>query len=250
MKVSVIIPTYNRENLLLKAIKSVLNQTYPVFEILICDDGSTDRSKEQIKSLNNPNIKWIEGKHSGLPAVPRNRGLKESMGDWVAFLDSDDIWIKDKIKKQVTSLNKNLLMSSTNATRLIGGKKNGSLIKFTKNRISFENLVKNNLIVNSSVIVNKKIIDDLGGFSEKKEFRGIEDYLLWLKIATVTKIGYLDDDLVIYRDEPDDSVRGYNTSEKKQRKTIFKSMLLWNLKEKNFNNSLLCAIEFIDSAII
>lgn len=90
--VSVIIPTWNRELRLKKTIESVLVQTLFPLEILVCDDGLTDNTFEIVKSLNHSKVKWILGEHSGLPAVARNRGIRESKGEWLAFLDSDDWW--------------------------------------------------------------------------------------------------------------------------------------------------------------
>jgi glycosyltransferase involved in cell wall biosynthesis len=98
--VSVIIPTYNRFDLLLKSIDSIINQTYKNFEIIIVDDCSDDKRYETL--LDNKNVRYFRLKErSGLPAVTRNFGIKQSVGDWIAFLDDDDVWLPDKLKLQV-----------------------------------------------------------------------------------------------------------------------------------------------------
>ncbi|HTF03668.1 MAG TPA: glycosyltransferase family 2 protein, partial [Bacteroidia bacterium] len=102
--VSVIIPTWNRAHTLGAAVKSVLEQTHPVLEILVCDDGSTDHTEQVLASFNDPRIRIVKGPRAGRPAVPRNRGIAEATGDWVAFLDSDDTWLPTKTEKQLNAL--------------------------------------------------------------------------------------------------------------------------------------------------
>lgn len=99
-KISVIIPTWNRAETLGKAISSALNQTFPPFEIVVCGvDGSPDQ--EIFNLINDPRMRWIEGGRDGLASIPRNRGIKASRGEWLAFLDSDDEWLPDKLEKQL-----------------------------------------------------------------------------------------------------------------------------------------------------
>ena len=102
-KVSVVIQTWNRAELISSAIESVLNQTLQPIEILICDDGSTDETFRIVDSfaIKDSRVKWVPGKRSGFAAAPRNRGLFEAKGDWIAFIDSDDVWRKDKLMLQL-----------------------------------------------------------------------------------------------------------------------------------------------------
>ncbi len=104
-KISVIIPTWNRAETLGKAISSALNQTFPPFEIVVCGvDGSPDQ--EIFNLINDPRMRWIEGGRDGLASIPRNRGIKASRGEWLAFLDSDDEWLPDKLEKQLEQAKK------------------------------------------------------------------------------------------------------------------------------------------------
>ena len=102
-KVSVIIPTYNRQKLLPKAIKSVLNQTFKNFELIIVDDGLTDNTKEIIKEFQkrDPRIKYIWQENFGAPAGPKNTGIKNSKGEYIAFLDDDDEWLPEKLERVI-----------------------------------------------------------------------------------------------------------------------------------------------------
>ena len=95
---SVILPTYNRGNVLFKTIESVINQSYKYFELLIIDDGSNDNTQTVVKQFNDIRIRYFKNSHSGLPAVPRNFGIKNSKFDWICFLDSDDLWYQ-KLKQ-------------------------------------------------------------------------------------------------------------------------------------------------------
>jgi len=104
MKVSVIIPTYNREQLLKRAIQSVLNQTFRDFEIIVVDDGSTDNTKEIIDSFTSDKIKYIYESNSGGAARPKNTGIKNAQGKYIAVLDSDDEWLPQKLEKQIELL--------------------------------------------------------------------------------------------------------------------------------------------------
>ena len=102
--ISVIIPAYNAEKYIAEAIESVLNQTVTVKEIIVVDDQSSDNTRTVIKSF--PSVRLIQQSHLGC-AEARNRGIKESSGDWLAFLDADDLWVCDKLEKQLSIAEQN-----------------------------------------------------------------------------------------------------------------------------------------------
>ena len=103
--ISVIIPTYNRYEFVNRAINSVINQTYKDIEIIVVDDCSEDPRYQELSK--NKNIKYFRlDKRSGLPACGRNLGIKNSSGEWVAFLDDDDYWVEKKLEKQMEYSNK------------------------------------------------------------------------------------------------------------------------------------------------
>lgn len=105
--ISVVIPLYNRADTIRYCIDSVLSQTYPVFEVLVVDDGSDDSSVETVRTYSDSRIRCIEqDKHGGAQAA-RNRGILEASGDWIAFLDSDDEWLPGKLERQVEVLKAN-----------------------------------------------------------------------------------------------------------------------------------------------
>ena len=98
--ISVIIPLYNKEKQIAKTLQTVLNQTYQNFEIVIVNDGSTDRSVDEVKKFLNSRIRLINQKNGGVSAA-RNRGIKEAKGEYLAFLDADDIWQNNYLQTQI-----------------------------------------------------------------------------------------------------------------------------------------------------
>lgn len=180
MKISVIIPCYNAAQTLKQCINSVLTQTFAVHEILIIDDGSKDNSVEvAIQIINdNPTIKirLFEQKNSG-PSKARNVGIKNAVGNWIAFLDSDDIWFSNKIETQVNYINKfpEIALVSTASSKLfLSEKTNFSLI-------SFRQALYRNYFETSTVIVKIDVIKDVL-FYEPQKYS--EDYRAWLTILS------------------------------------------------------------------
>lgn len=183
IEVSVIIPTYNRGNLIEETINSVLNQTYQNYEILVIDDGSTDNTKKVVQSINDRRIKYIFQEHTGHPAPTRNTGIKIAKGEYIAFLDSDDLWFPQKLEIQINFLkqNKNISMVSTNGIIIL---KEGIRNFFPINEnliISFKEQIKTNLVIASSVLIKKNVINNVGLMDENiADF--IEDYDYWLRV--------------------------------------------------------------------
>ena len=194
--ISVIIPTYNSERYIQKCISSVLNQTYENFEIIIIDNNSSDNTINIINSFSSNKIKILNVVNNGNISISRNLGIKNSSGSWIAFLDSDDFWEKDKLNKLSKKLeNYDLIYHNMNIL------KNNKILKnynflFSKLNTGhsslIENLCKNgNPIINSSVVVRKKILSKVGFISEH-EPSFTNDYHTWLKISLITNKFYFE----------------------------------------------------------
>lgn len=232
-KVSVIIPTFNRQDTLLRAVNSALQQTFPVHEILVCDDGSDDDSQNIICALNNPKIKWISCGRNGMPSVPRNMGIKASTGNWIAFLDSDDEWLPNKIETQMLSLNKSQFKAAcSNAFKIVAGKNTGNYVFYDKETICLSDLFPTNPIICSSVIIHRDHFKKDILFPEEPEYKAIEDYALWLKISISTPFLYLQKPLINYTDSPDTSLRKNDSDVWIQRKIIFSGFKIWLKQNK------------------
>jgi len=186
-KVTVIIPTYNRANLLPRAIKSVLNQTLKDFELIIVDDASTDNTREVVEEIQKKDkrIKYIRlDKNSGAPAHPKNVGIQNAKGDYIAFLDHDDEWLPEKLEKQIQLFKnpkkKNLGFVGCNLLVIDDNKIRKYIIpKYTDN---FQKLLLTNFIFSSSgVMVKKSVIDNVGLFDES--LKNADDWDMWIRIA-------------------------------------------------------------------
>ena len=196
MLVSIIIPVYNSENFIDKAIESVLNQTYQNFEIIVIDDGSTDKTKEVIQSFQDKRILYEYQENSG-PAAARNNGIKISNGELLAFLDSDDIWESHKLETQAKILlnNPNICMVYNHFTLKPEGDEHEKLVKF-KNH-NREDFIKNLLIkpfltipYPSTVMLKKSFLDQAGYFNT--ELKLGEDWDLWFRLAKLADCSCID----------------------------------------------------------
>lgn len=197
-------PTYNgaRRGFLLQAMESVLTQKYHNLELLVIDDGSTDGTAELCKSLRNPRIRYIYQENSGV-SVARNNGIKQALGEYVCFLDDDDIWLPDKLSTQinfVTNLGDPNLGLCYTALEIItkDGVRTGTVQSHHAYGNVFEELLCENLVdCTSSVLVPRGIFDKIGFF--KPHLSYAEDYDLWLRIAKKYNIYSINKPLVLYR---------------------------------------------------
>jgi glycosyltransferase involved in cell wall biosynthesis len=197
----------------------------------VCDDGSDDGSKKIIEDIDDVRVIWVSGNHSGTPAIPRNRGMSMSKGEWIAFCDSDDEWLPAKLEEQIDMITKSKCMASCTSSLI---KKNGTVTdqkvsSWNKKTISFKKLLRINDIVCSSTMIHSSIFNKIGGFPEELEYRSFEDYIYWLRISTKTDFAFVSKPLVIYDDHPETSLR-----------SLFKDGYLLRLKTLN---------NFIDWAI-
>tara|TARA_Y100000385_G_scaffold235710_1_gene249594 strand:- start:153 stop:980 length:828 start_codon:yes stop_codon:yes gene_type:complete len=183
LNVSVVIPCFNRIKTLSRSIDSVVNQTYKPSEIIIIDDGSTDGTRDFIiKSY--PNIKYFFQPKKGVSSA-RNKGIRESSSDWVAFLDSDDEWLPQKLEKQINQLGKHseIFISHTNEIWIRNGVRVNQMKKHQKyGGYIFDKCLDICRISPSSVLIHKKVLKDVGVFDETLQV--CEDYDLWLRITS------------------------------------------------------------------
>ena len=227
--VSVIIPTWNRAAAVVAAVASALNQTHAPLEVLVCDDGSTDDSEERIRRMSDPRVRWLPASRGGRPAIPRNRGIAAARGEWLAFLDSDDQWLPEKLARQLAALRASgRRASSTNASRLVPGLgPAGTLHDGGETVLGLAQLLADNRVVCSSAVIHKSLMAETEGFPEAAGLRALEDYALWLRVSCFTEFDYLPEPLVIYRDDPPNSVRAFDLDGRNQRFTVLSDFLAW-----------------------
>ncbi len=193
---SVIIPTFNRYISLKKAIDSVLSQTYKDFEILIIDDGSTDETPEIENEYAN-SIKYIRQENSGVSRA-RNSGILNSHSPFIAFLDSDDLWLPDKLDEHNSYIQENphTLIHQTDEIWIRNGRRVNPRKKHIKRSGDiFIDSLDLCLISPSTVVVNRDLIEKYGMFDEKLPV--CEDYDLWLRITCNETVGLIEKKLTI-----------------------------------------------------
>ncbi|MEN4044810.1 glycosyltransferase family 2 protein [Sulfurimonas sp. NWX367] len=206
--ISVIIPIYNAENYLDETIQSVLKQTYEVFELLLINHNSTDKSVSIIEEYQQQDkrIKVVNlNMNKGGPAYPRNEGLKIAKGEYIAFLDSDDVWLPEKLEKQLAFLQNNhadvvhtLAYEIDEKSELQGNFDNQKLVNFLKTVISMKNIIYYINYINLNSVLLKK--SALVNFEEEKNLIAVEDWQLWIKlIRNEKKIVLLKEKLLNYR---------------------------------------------------
>lgn len=229
-RISVIIPTWNRGATIRRAIESALAQTLPPCEVLVCDDGSTDDTEEIVHSTNDPRVRWLPGSRGGRPAIPRNRGIDAAKGEWLAFLDSDDEWLPDKLERQFAQIvARGVRAGCSDAWRLVPNSPVGEqrLLGGKDTLFTFYELARDNRVVCSSAILHRSLFADTGGFPEGPELTVGEDYALWLKVLTLTDFAYVGMPLVVYRDDPANSIRAEGKGQRSQRVAVFEHVSQW-----------------------
>ncbi len=191
--ISVVIPTYNRELKVTEAIRSVLSQSYSNFELIVIDDGSTDQTIQAIASIKDSRFQFLTIERSGVSRA-RNIGASVANGSFLAFLDSDDSWHKDKLKKQAAYHLKNpqQLISQTQEIWIRNNKRVNPKNKHAKPAgYIFEESLHLCTITPSSVIMTKELFDSFEGFDEKMS--ACEDYDLWLRITAKHEVALIDE---------------------------------------------------------
>lgn len=198
-KVSVIIPTYNRATLLPRAVNSVLNQTYRDFELIIVDDGSTDNTKEVIRKYKDPRIQYIKHDKNKGGSAARNLGIKMAKGEYIAFLDSDDEWLPEKIYLQLDKLK----ATSSKVGAVYSGikwihDKNEKIVHCMIPNLRGDLYVDNltGCFMGQTPLVKRECFDD--GISYDESLQSHQDWDLWIRISKKYDLDYVEELLYIY----------------------------------------------------
>lgn len=201
--VSIIIPTYNREKLLERSIESILKQTYKNFELIIVDDGSVDETKEMIEKFREQRINYVRNDKNRGAASARNLGISLAKYDYIAFQDSDDVWMADKLEKQMAVLSgSNEDTAFIYCSYLYHGEGIQERVIIPRTDIDYElkrgdifkQLLLGNLVGTPTMVVKKEVFERVGTFNEK--FLCLEDYEMVLRLAKSYKAEFLDEILV------------------------------------------------------
>jgi glycosyltransferase involved in cell wall biosynthesis len=194
-RISVVMPAYNAAGFIQRAIRSVWAQTHLPLELIVVDDGSSDDTAAVAASVD-PRTRVIRQANGG-PGAARNRGVKESAGDWIAFLDADDAWRPNKLERQ-------LPQTERRDVDVVFSHVVDPLEKWTpKAELSFDVLWDQNYIGLSTSLVRTTSFESIGGFDEDRAILGIEDYNLWLRMASRgAKFVFVPEELTEYTPAP------------------------------------------------
>lgn len=192
--VSVIIPSYNRSDLLKRAISSVLVQNYWSFELIVVDDGSTDDTARTVLSFQ-PHVKYVKQENKGVSAA-RNKGAAKAKGAYLAFLDSDDEWLPEKLKTQMNYMVKSgCKISQTEETWIRNGKLFNKRLHHAKPEGDiFIPSLSQCLVTPSSVVIERSLFEKYGGYNEL--LPACEDYDLWLRMGVNENFGLIRENLI------------------------------------------------------
>ncbi len=199
--VSVVIPTYNRENRIKESVESVLNQTYANLEVIVVDDCSTDSTRSVIESIRDERVKYILLSENGGPSKARNEGVKAASYEWIAFHDSDDCWLPNKLWKQMKYLeeNEDCLMVYCGYKSIYEDGREGSTPSrndgLSLSGDIFLPLLIRNSIGAPTMVVNRNKFLESGGFDENRKC--LEDWEFAIRFARNNKVGFVDEDLMV-----------------------------------------------------
>ena len=237
MKISVIIPTFNRKHTLQRAIDSVLAQTFKPYEIIIVDDGSKDGTKEWLL-LNYPSVQYIHQPNNGVSSA-RNKGIQISQGSWIALLDSDDEWMPEKLEYQsrFLEMNRDSSFCHTNEIWIRNGVRVNQMKKHKKyGGDIFKHCLDICRISPSSSIIKKDVFEEVGAFDESLTV--CEDYDLWLRVTAKFNILFLDEPLIKkYGGHPDQLSRVPEGIEQYRIRSLEKILSMGSLTETQFRSA-------------
>jgi glycosyltransferase involved in cell wall biosynthesis len=246
--VSIVIPTFNRVENLKRALASVLAQTITEIEVIVVDDGSTDQTLEMLSKNQDPRL-LVEHLHknSGGPSIPRNVGVRKARGEWLAFLDSDDWWEPQHLESKLAAIARsgtraacgNAYISSAGISEASQPQNSTkgleTLHGFMPTQLGIENLLSNNLIITSSVVMRREDVIRVHGFPSTANGPVHEDYAVWLRASTFTNFTVSNEVTVHYQTNSPDSYGAMN-SEESARENTFLELQRWLSSQESTNN--------------
>jgi len=245
VKISVIIPAYNTMTYLPETVESVLRQTYTDFEVLIINDGSSDHIVQWASQIADFRVRLISQENQGLPGA-RNTGIAQAQGEYIAFLDADDLWEPTKLEEQVRCLEDNPTVGLVHTWMLLvdeQGKSTGRVMTSNAEGDVWKQVVERNVIACPSVMVCRDCFETVGVFD--RNLRSIEDWDMWIRIASRYPFAVIKKPLAYYRQLPSSMSKNCKVMEEAFRIVIEKtfqsapSELLY-LKNRSYGHANLC----------
>lgn len=200
MSVSVVIPTYNCGRWVVEAVESALGQTVPPAQVIVVDDGSTDDTAERLAPLVARGVEYVHQANTGVSAA-RNEGVRRAMGEYVAFLDADDVWHPRKLEFQLQAMREcaDLALLGTETFNWPDDPARGELERGCVRRVLYTELLIRNAFTTSSVVVRCSVVRACGNPPFDTQLQGPEDHDLWIRIASSWPTAVLTSPLTGYR---------------------------------------------------
>ncbi len=211
VNVSIIVPTYNRAYIIERALQSILNQTYADFETIVVDDASTDNTCEIVQSIKDDRIRYIRHERNRGAAAARNTGITAGEGEYVAFLDSDDEWLPEKLEEQMAvfkNISSKVGVVYTGMLRIEGNNRTyipPAYVRPTQGNIYYSIVLNPILVHTPTVLIRRDCLTKVGLFDEN--FQASEDTDLWIRVAKHYNFIFIDKPLVINYVMPDSLAR-------------------------------------------
>lgn len=246
-KVSVIIPTYNAVDYLSETVDSVLQQTFTDWELIIVDDGSSDQTVDWIAARVDPRIQLICQENQGV-TVARNTGITKSCGEYIAFLDHDDLWHPMKLEKQVRCLDESPSVGLVHTWMVsvdAQGKSTGRIMPSDAEGHVWTKLLEKNTVASSSVMLRRTCLSVVGGFSTDRELYTVEDWEFWIRIAAHYPFAVIKEPLLSWRQHANNGSKNWRLMKQAYRLVIEKAFEsvpseLMYLKDRSYGHANLC----------
>ena len=181
--VSIVIPTYNQADLLQEAIESVLRQTYTAWEAVVINNYSEDQTEAVVRSVTDPRFRLVNFRNYGIIGASRNEGVRQTQGEFVAFLDSDDTWEPAKLERVLACFAQPGTDLVCHDEWLWKDDKKKQVLRYGPHTSYAYLLFKGNCLSPSATVVRRQKFLEVQGFSLERRFAGVEDYDLWLRLA-------------------------------------------------------------------
>jgi len=238
--VSVVLPTYNYARFLPESVGSVLSQTYAHYEVIVVDDGSTDNTKDVLNPCMQK-IRYIKlEQNKGLP-IARNTGIRSARGEYIAFIDADDIWLPEKLQTDIEYFDKQQNAGMVYSKQVNIDEHGGVIDADVKKRLPSGNIFiqlfsEQNFVISSSVVVRKNVFETTGLFDE--QLVNCQDWDMWLRIAFYFNVTGINKTLVKYRHNPHSLSKNRNNVLKYQKIIIDKMYNNFKDKENGIHEKL------------
>lgn len=200
--VSVVVPVYNGAEYLVKTVESILSQEHQLLELILVDDGSSDNSKDIIAELANKDarVKPFYNENGGV-AYARNFGIAQAQGEFIAFCDQDDLWLPEKLTKQLplfANSKVGLVYTGAITDYVLYNKQSKPSFKGKHRGQVFDQLVQQNMFTCCTAMARKSCIKQVGGFDDDRALMGVDDWHIWLKLALICEFDFVPEHLAVH----------------------------------------------------